>query len=384
MRVYLDHGATTPTDEKVVEAMLPYFTEIFGNPSSIHEFGREANKAIQKARETIAAKLNANPSEILFTSGGTESDNLAIKGTATAAKDAGRGNHIITSKIEHPAVLRSFEALEKEGFKATYLNVDREGFVDLEQLKESITNETILVSVMHANNEVGTIQDIDEIAKICKENNVIFHTDAVQSFTKVPLDVQKIPVDLVSMSSHKIHGPKGVGALYVRKGTPLKKLNDGGGHEFGMRAGTENVTGFIGFAKAVELTTENEITDIARMRDKFVNTVLEKIPDVKLNGPGISEGKRLCNNANLSFKRVEGESILMRLDALGIAVSTGSACSSKSLKASHVLTSMNIDPLLLHSSLRITLGRENTDEEIDYTIESLEKVISDLRSISPL
>lgn len=378
MRVYLDNGATTPVAKEVVDAMLPYYTEFFGNASSIHQFGRETHDALEKAREVIAKKINASAEEIIFTSGGTEADNLAVKGMAYARKEL--GNHIITSKIEHHAVLHSCEQLEKEGFRVTYLGVDNEGFIDLEQLKDSITDKTILVTIIHANNEIGTIEPIEEIGKIAEDNKVPFHTDAVQSLTKIPLDVKKQNLTLASFSAHKIHGPKGIGVLYLRGGTKIQKLSDGGSHEHKLRAGTENLPSIVGFAKAVEIAKEKYVQDMVKLRDRIITSLLE-IPDTHLNGP---TEERLCNNASISFHFIEGESLLMHLDMGGIAVSTGSACSSHELKPSHVLTAIGLKPEIAHGTIRFTVGRENTDEEITYAIESTKEAVKKLRKISPL
>jgi len=379
MKVYLDNGATTMVDKEVVKAMQPYFTEKFGNASSLHKFGQEAKQALEESRETIAKRINASPEEIIFTSGGTESDNLAIKGVAYALKD--KGNHIITTKIEHHAVERSFKALEKEGFKVTWLDIDKDGFLNIEQLKNSITDKTILVSIIHGNNEIGTIQDIEEIGKMCKEKNVYFHTDAVQSFTKVPIDVKKQYITLASFSAHKIHGPKGIGALYIKKGTKIKKLNDGGSQENNLRAGTENIPYIVGFAKAVELAKEEHCKEMEKLRDYFIEKVEKEIPEVQLNG---SRKQRLCNNINITFKYIEGEALLLRLDDKGIAVSTGSACSSRELKPSHVLTAIGVPPAMAHGSIRFTLSRFTTKEELDYTIKNLKEAVQDLRKLSPL
>jgi len=378
MKVYLDNGATTKTAPEVVEAMMLYFTEQYGNASSLHTFGREAKDALDTARATIAKKLNATPEEIIFTSGGTESDNLAIKGIAYAHKD--KGNHIITSKIEHPAVLSTCATLEKEGFKVTYLDVDKEGLIKPEQVKKAITDKTILVTIMHANNEIGTIEPIKEIGEICKIHKIFFHTDAVQSFTKVPLDVKMISVDLISLSGHKIHGPKGVGVLYVKKGTKLKKMSDGGGHEFRLRAGTENISGIVGFAKATEFVSEKDVRDVQKLRDKLMDGLL-KIPHTQLNG---SRKQRLSNNVNISFNYIEGESLLMSLDDRGIAVSTGSACSSHSLQPSHVLMALGLKPEIAHGSIRFTLSKYTTEDEIDFTIKTVKEVVEKLRQFSPL
>jgi cysteine desulfurase len=385
MKVYLDNGATTMTDPEVVLAMQSYFTEKYGNASSLHSFGNEAKEALYSARKIIAGVLNAEPEEIIFTSGGTESDNLAIVGTAFANKE--KGNHIITSKIEHPAVLRTCEYLEKNfGFKVTYLPVDKEGFVKIDELKKAITDKTILVTIMHANNEIGTIEPIEEIGRVCKERNIIFHTDAVQSFTKVNIDVKKTDVDLISISAHKIHGPKGVGALYVRKGTNIKPLAYGGSHEFKMRAGTENITGIVGFAKAAMINSKPEHTAyITKLRNRLIIGILKNIDEAIVNGPKDKTiKKRLCNNANIAFKYVEGESVLMHLDFSGIAVSTGSACSSKSLEPSHVLSAIGLEKKDSHGAIRFTVSRFNTEKEIDYTVEKLIGIIKKLRELSPL
>ncbi len=381
MKAYLDHSATTPVDKEVAKAMLPYFTKKFGNASSLHSFGREAKDALEESREKIAKRLNAKSEEIIFTSGGSESDNLAIRGIAYANKE--RGKHIITTKIEHPAILESCRLLEKEGFRITYLNVDKEGFVDMGQLERELGKETTLVSVMHANNEIGTVQDIRAIGKLCKANGTYFHTDAVQSFTKEGIDVDKQGLDLVSISSHKIHGPKGIGALYVRKGTKLNPLIHGGRQEQGLRAGTENVAGVVGFAKAVGLATPAEAKKIAVLRDRLISKLL-KVENSVLNGPSPSSGKRLCNNVNVGFRFVEGESMLIRLDMEGIACSTGSACSSQSLEPSHVLMAIGMNRPDAHGTLRFSLGRENTKEEIDYVAKVLPPIIEGLRKISPL
>ena len=379
MKVYLDNGATTKVDPQVVKAMLPYYSDKYGNASSLHSFGREASKALEESRAIIAKAINAEPEEIFFTSGGTESDNFAIKKIAHSNRE--KGNHIITSKIEHPAVLNSCKFLESKGFKVTYLAVDKEGFIDLKQLEKSITPQTILVSIMHANNEIGTIQDIEKIGAVCKKHKVYFHTDAVQSFTKVPIDVKKMNIDLASFSAHKLHGPKGIGALYIRKGTNIQPMMHGGSQERKMRAGTENVASAAGFAKAVSLVNRKELAQIQKLRDYLIKKVLSGIPNSKLNG---SKTKRLANNANIAFKYVEGEAMLIRMDLAGIAVSTGSACSSKSLQPSHVLLAIGMDPAEAHGTLRFTLSKFTTKKEADYAVGKLEKIIKDLRSISPL
>ena len=381
MKVYFDHAATTPVDRAVVKAMLPYFTKKFGNASSLHGFGRDAKEALEESRENIAARINAKPGEIIFTSGGSESDNLALRGIAHANRE--KGKHIITTRIEHPAVLESCKALEKKGFKVTYLNVDREGFADMGQLERELGEETTLVSVMHANNEIGTVQNLEEMGKLCRKNGTYFHSDAVQSFTKEEIDVERQNLDLVSMSAHKIHGPKGMGALYVRKGTKISPIVYGGHQEQGLRAGTENVAGAVGFAKAVGLATPAEAKKISVLRDRLIGKLL-KVGNSALNGPSPSSGKRLCNNVNIGFRYVEGESMLIRLDMRGIACSTGSACSSQSLKPSHVLIATGMGRPDAHGTLRFSLGRENTKEEVDYVAKELPPIIEGLRKISPL
>lgn len=380
MRVYLDHGATTPVDPQVIAAMSPYFTQECGNASSLHSWGRKAEKALEDARKQVADSMNASPEEIVFTSGGSESDNLAIKGLAHAKEN--RGGHIITSQIEHPAVLETCRELEQAGYGLTYLGVDREGFVDTSKLKEAFRDDTFLVSIMHANNEIGTLQDITGLGKVCRDQGVIFHTDAVQSYTKAGFDVVESDIGMASFSAHKIHGPKGVGALYVRKDIQgkLAKQISGGHHEHDLRAGTENVAGAVGFAKAASMANEGHRKHMTKLRDHLINGLLE-IPDAQLNGP--TGERRVCNNANISFKHIEGESILMKLDAKGIAVSTGSACSSKSLMPSHVLTAIGKKPEESHGSIRFSHGRDNTQEEIDYVIESTKQAVAELRKMSP-
>ncbi len=375
MQVYLDNAATTRTDDEVIKEMKKYFTEIYANPASLHEMAQEANKAVKDARKRIADFINATPDEIIFTSGGTESDNLALIGVAYALRD--KGNHIITSRIEHPAILRTCEWLEKNGFNVTYLNVDKYGFVDLEELKQKITERTILVSIMSANNEIGTIEPIAEIGKICSKKGIYFHTDAVQALGKIPLDVKTMNIDLLSASAHKIHGPKGIGFLYIRKGVKIKPIIQGGGHEHGLRSGTLNVPSIMGFAKALELA--NKPNDMERLRNKLIKELL-KIEASWLNGhPEI----RLSNNVNVSFKAVEGESLVLYLSDKGIYASTGSACSSLSLKPSHVLTAIGLKPEEAHGSLRLTLSRFTTDEEIDYTVKVVTDVVARLRKLSP-
>lgn len=381
-QIYMDHGATTPVDPLVVDAMLPYFTEKFGNASSLHSFGQEATIALEQSRQQVAASIGAKPEEIIFTSGGTESDNLAIKGIAY--RNSGKGKHIITSTIEHPAILNTCAYLEKEGFDVTYVPADSDGIIDMDELKKAIRDDTILISVMHANNEIGTIQPISDISKLAKEKSIYLHTDAVQSFGKIAVNVNELGVDMLSMSSHKIYGPKGVGALYVRKGTPLQALAHGGSHERSMRAGTENISGIVGFAKAVALADERLVDDekhMTQLRDSLIGKVMDSIDDVELSGHPTN---RLPNNVNLRFSFIEGESMLLFLDMKGIAISTGSACSSKSLEPSHVLTAIGLRPEDSHGSLRITLGKDNTQEEVDYVVDALVEVVGRLRAMSPI
>lgn len=379
-KIYLDNAATTPLDKRVVEAILPFYTEKFGNASSLHEKGREAHHALEDARKTIAKSINAQADEIIFTSGGTESNNFVLKGLAFLQEKNHTGkNHVITTKIEHPCILQSCKFLESKGFKVTYLNVDNEGFINPEELKSSITDKTFLVSVIHGNNEIGTIQNIAEIGKLCKENSVLFHTDACQSYTKTELNVKKQHLDLVTLNAHKIHGPKGVGVLYIKKGINILPLLDGGGQENKLRAGTENIPGIVGFAAAVKLADKKHIQHMTKIRDKFIEAIL-KIPNTRLNG---AKGeKRLCNNTNFSFLGIEGEALGSILDAKGISTSTGSACSSLSLKPSHVLTALDLNDLETHGSLRITFSRFTTEEEIDYTIKEIESAVTKLRKIS--
>ena len=380
-RIYFDHAATTPVRKEVLAAMQPYFSEKFGNASSLHSFGREARDAIEESRKVIAKILNAEPEEIIFTSGGTEADNMAIKEIAFSHLHDGK-NEMIISKIEHDAVLESCKMLEGIGFKVYYAGVSKEGIVNIDDIKKLISKKTCLVSIMHANNEIGTIQPIEEIAKICKANKVYFHTDAVQTFCKEKIDVKKMNVDLLSASSHKIYGPKGVGFLYVKKGTKIGALLHGGGHEFGLRSGTENVPGIVGFAKASELAnkeTQPENARLKKLRNKLTQEIL-KIQGTHLNG---SKEKRLANNVNISFNRIEGESILLKLDEKGIAASTGSACSSRSLEPSHVLLALGLSHIEAHGSLRLTLGKSNTEKDINYLLSVLPKIVEDLRKISP-
>jgi cysteine desulfurase len=378
-RIYLDHSATTPLDKEVFEQMKPYFSSKFGNASSLHSFGREAYEAVENAREKVAKALNCKPTEVFFTSGGTEADNWALKGTALAKKE---GRHIITSSIEHHAVLHTCQYLEKNGYRVTYLPVDKYGFVKPADVEDAIRKDTFIISIMHANNEIGTIEPIEEIGKIAREEGVYFHTDGVQSFCKIPTDVQKLNVDMFSISAHKFYGPKGIGALYIREGTKIEPLLHGGGHERGMRSGTENVPGIVGFGAASELGSKRMKTDSEKMisvRDRLIKETL-KIKDSWLNGHPV---KRLPNNAHFCFGLIEGESLILYLDEKGIAASTGSACSSKSLEPSHVLLRIGLKHEEAHGSLRITLGRENTKEEIEYVIKVLPEIVDKLRAISP-
>ena len=378
-KVYLDNGATTMLDPKVIKAMMPYFNVKYGNASSTHLFGEEAKEALERSRSIIAKSINARPEEIIFTSGGTESNNFALKSIAFTNKD--KGNHIIVSKVEHKCIMNSCKWLEKQGFNITYLDVDKQGFVNPDELGKAITDRTILVSIIHGNNETGTINDLKALGEVCKKHNVYFHTDACQSYTKTELNVKKQNIDLITLNAHKIHGPKGIGALYIRKGTKIKSWQHGGAHEFDMRAGTENIHGIVGFAEAVKIAMNKKyIGYMAKLRDKLINGVLE-IPEVRLNGP--TGNKRLCNNANFSFKGIEGEAIGGYLNNKGIASSTGSACSAKTLEPSYVLMALGLTPEQANSSLRLTLSRFTTQEEIDYTLKVLPEIVKSLRKISP-
>ncbi|MHB8076185.1 cysteine desulfurase NifS [Desulfosporosinus fructosivorans] len=382
-RIYLDHSATTPVDLEVATLMMTYYTEKYGNPSSVHGFGREAKQALEEARRQVAELIGATPQEIVFTSGGTEADNLAILGTAEAMRK--KGKHLITSAIEHHAVLETFEYLEKNGFELTVIPVDAEGIVSVEDVRKAVRPDTILISVMHANNEVGAIQPIVEIGNLAKELGITFHVDAVQSLGKIPINVKEMNIDLLTVSSHKIYGPKGVGALYIRKGVRIVPLAHGGSQEKRRRSGTENTPGIIGFGKACELIGHRMAEDSklqTKLRDKLMNGIVERIEYVKVNGP-IGE-KRLSNNVNVSIRFVEGESLLLSLDMLGIAASSGSACTSGSLDPSHVLLAMGLVHEIAHGSLRFSLGRQNTEEEIDYVLEQLPKIVERLRMMSPL
>ncbi len=381
-RVYFDNSATTAVDPRVMDEMMPYFSTKYGNASSLHSFGREAYNALEDARERCARAIGAQRREIVFTSGGTEADNLAIQGIAFSSRD--KGDHIITSSIEHHAVLHTCEFLESQGFKVTYLPVDREGRVSVESVKNAITARTILVSVMAANNEIGTIEPIREIGGVAHDAGAMFHTDAVQAIAKMPIDVQHDNIDLLAFSGHKFHGPKGVGALYVRKGVRLRPMIYGGGHERGLRSSTENVAGLVGMGKAIELgVTEmpEAVPKMAAIRDKIIDGVLHAVPDTHLNGP--REG-RLCNNAHFRFDFIEGEALVLHLDAAGFAGSTGSACSTKTLDPSHVLMAIGLRPEQAHGSLRISLSKANTMEEADAFLRVVPGVVSKLREMSPI
>ena len=381
-QIYLDHASTTPGRPEVVEAMAPYFTEHFGNPSSIYPLGQEASDAVAAARESLASLIGATPREIFFSSGGTESDNWALKGFARA--NATKGRHIITSAIEHHAVLHTCEALEREGFEVTYLPVDEHGLVSVEDFKAAIRPNTILASIMFANNEIGTIEPIRELAAAAHEASVVFHTDAVQAFGHEPIDVNELGIDMLSASSHKIYGPKGVGLLYVRRGVKLQNLLDGGQQERGRRGSTENVPGIVGFARAAELAAEEIVPERDRqlaLRDHAIRRILEEIPSAKLNG---SWESRLANNVNFSFEFIEGEGMLLQLAARGICVSSGSACTSGSLDPSHVLLAIGLPHEIAHGSLRMTLGRDTTLADIDFAVDSLKATLQNLRMMSPL
>lgn len=380
--IYMDNAATTPVKPEVLDAMLPYFTEKFGNPSSIYSISSENKKAITDAREVIAKTINTTPENIYFTAGGSESDNWALKATADAY--ASKGKHIITTKIEHHAILHTCEYLETKGFEITYLDVDENGLVKLDELTAAIRPDTILISVMFANNEIGTIEPIAEIGKIAHEHGVLFYTDAVQAYTQVPIDVEAMNIDMMSTSGHKINGPKGIGFLYIRKGVKIKSFIHGGAQERHRRAGTENVTGIIGLAKAAEIATANmkeRTAEEIKVRDHLIERIEKEIPYAKLNGDRV---KRLPNNVNFSFQFVEGESMLILLDSKGICASSGSACTSGSLDPSHVLLAIGLPHEIAHGSLRLTLSAETTMEQIDFTVDCLKKIVERLRSMSPL
>lgn len=382
MRVYLDNNATTKMDNEVFEAIVPYLTEYYGNASSLHLFGKETNKAMNESRETIAKYLGSEPNEIIFTASGSESDNLAIRGIARAYKN--RGKHIITSPIEHPAIKNTLKDLQDEGYEVTTLHVNKDGVIDIEELKKAIKDDTILITVMHANNETGAFQPIEEIGKIAKENRIIFHVDAVQTMGKVDIKPKEMGIDLLSFSGHKFYGPKGIAALFWRNGVRFGKVLTGGGQEGKRRPGTSNVPGMVGMAKALEISYRDMEAEFKReeeLRDYFEAEVLKRIPEVVINAKNT---KRLPGTSSITFKYLEGESILLSLSYKGIAVSSGSACSSDDLQASHVLLAMGIAPEFAHGTIRFGLGKYNTKEEIDYTLDSLVEVIERLRSISPL
>ena len=381
--VYMDYSATTYTKDEVLKEMLPYFTQHFGNPSSTYGLARETTKAIDTARERVAKALNCDRSEVYFTGGGSEADNWALKSVAFA--NVKKGKHIITTRIEHHAVLHTCEYLQKLGFEITYLDVDKEGFIDVEELKKAIRKDTILVSVMFANNEIGTIEPIKEIGKVCKENGVLFHTDAVQAIGHVEIDVKEMNIDLLSLSAHKFYGPKGIGALYIRRGVRIDNLIHGGAQERNRRAGTENIASIVGLGKAIEMATtdiEGKTKRLNALRDKLIDGLLEKVPYTRLNGPRY-EG-RLNNNVNICFNFIEGEGILLWLDEAGICASSGSACTSGSLDPSHVLLSIGLPHEVAHGSLRLTIGDGPTEEEVDYALEQIPPIIERLRSMSPL
>ncbi len=381
-KVYLDNAAATRLDERVLEAMKPYFFDTYAVATSEFAYtqGIEAREALDEARRKLAAILHAGPEEFVFTSGGTESSNLALKGVALALGKK-KGKHIIVSKIEDFPVLQSAQSLEREGFRVTYLDVDKEGFIDIEGLRNTISDDTILVSIQHANQEIGTMQDIAAIGSICREKGVPFHTDATHTFARIPIDVRELPVDLITVSAHTIHGPKGVGGLFVRKGTPITKRMDGGFQEFDLRAGPEDIPGVTGFARAAELVTVEETKRLEGIRDRIIDRILAEIPHTTLNG---HRQRRLPQNANISFRFVEGESITLHLDMHGFAVSTGSACFSRSLQGSHVIYGIGGDHERAHGSIRMTLGRYNTIEEADAVVDTLAEVVKELRAISPL
>lgn len=380
--MYLDNSATTAVSEEVLNEMEPYFREAYGNPSTLYSVGREAKKGLDKARQRVADAINADPKEIIFTSGGSESDNLAIKGIALKLK--GKGNHIITSEIEHPAVKETLHFLETLDFKVTYLPVYENGIVKVEDVKDAITPETILITIMHGNNEIGTLQPIAAIGKLARERKILFHTDAVQTFGKVKVDVEELNVDLLSLSSHKVHGPKGVGALYIKKGVRITPLIHGGGQERGIRSGTENVPGIVGFGKACEIANNNLEENYARLvktRDEIIEKVLDAVPKSYLNG---DRNERLPNVINFRFSSIEGESLILLLDAKGYQASTGSACSSKTLEASPVLKALNLDDVDVHGSLRISLGSQIHFDDVDGLVEAIKESVATLRKMSPL
>lgn len=380
--VYMDNAATTKISPEVLDSMMPYLKEGYGNPSSIYSLGRENRKAVEYSREQVSKALNCDIKEIYFTSGGSESDNWAIKGVAFANEN--KGKHIITTNIEHHAVLHTCKYLEKYGFEVTYLPVKSNGIIDLNDLKKAIRKDTILISIMYANNEIGSIQPIKEIGEIAKANNIYFHTDAVQAIGNIPINLKELNIDLLSLSAHKFHGPKGVGALYIKRGVNIVNLIHGGGQERNMRAGTENVAGIVGLGKAIELATkgiEKKSTYLINLRERLIKGIMDNIPDTILNGDSIN---RLPGNVNVCFKYIEGESILLMLDMKGICASSGSACTSGSLEPSHVLLAIGLPHEIAHGSLRLTLSEENTQEDIDYVLETLPPIVQNLRNMSPL
>jgi len=380
-RIYLDHNSTTPTDPRVVEAMLPYYHEAWGNASSLHQFGRQAKAGLEESREIIANAFNCLPEEIYFTSGGTESDNFAVKGGAFEYAD--KGKHIITSKIEHHAILESFMFLEKLGYETTYLPVDSQAFVDPDDLRKAIRPDTSLVSIMYANNEVGSIQPMDELAAICQEKGVVFHSDAVQAAGKIPIDLKKKPLTLMSTSAHKIYGPKGVGIIFIRQGTRMHAWQTGGHHERNLRAGTENVPAIVGYAKAMELAIDEmdeRDRKISGMAEEFRKRIMNEVPDVRFNGP---EEGRIKATVNLCFKGAEGEATILNLDMMGIGVTSGSACTSGALEPSHVLTAMGVPAEIAQSAIRFSFGKDNDPEDLDYIVNSVKQAIEKLRMMSP-
>ena len=381
-QVYLDYSATTPVKEEVLHEMIPYFTEKFGNPSSLYTMGLESKEAVDKAREQVAHLINAEPREIYFTGCGSEADNWAVFGVANALKD--KGNHIITTRIEHHALLHSCQFLEKNGYEVTYLDVEPDGTVKPETLEAAITDKTILISIMYVNNEVGPVEPIKELAQIAKKHKILFHTDAVQALANVPIDVKDLGIDLMSVSAHKIYGPKGIGALYMRKGLRISNYIHGGGQEMGRRAGTENMAGIVGFGKAAEVAEANfdeHIRHCKEVRDYLIEKVSKEIPDTFVNG---TMEHRHPGNANITFKYIEGESILLLLDYKGISVSTGSACSSKSLEPSHVLSALDVPVEMIHGTVRFTVGDFTTKDDIDYVVENLKEIVTKLRELSPV
>lgn len=372
--IYLDNSATTPIKSEVLQEMMPYLTTEYGNASSLYSVGRSAKRAIEKARNRVAELLNCNHNEIYFTGGGSESDNIALKGFAYANKE--KGNHIITSKIEHPAILETCKTLERQGFEVSYINVNEDGIIDVEELRKSIKTNTILISVMTANNEVGTVQPIEEIAKIAHDNNIVFHTDAVQAIGNVQIDVEKMRIDMLSLSSHKINGPKGVGALYIKNGIEVEKFVNGGHQEKDRRAGTENVAGIVGIGKAAEIARKNmekHIRNLSKIRDYYIKKVQKEIPNIRING---SMENRLPGNANISFKGINASELIFKLDERGICVSSGSACSSGNTNPSHVLIAMNVPEVYLNSAIRTTFGDNNTFEQVDYVVKILKQIIN--------